>query len=44
MKGFGIVLIPFSWALGPLDLGHKALFAIGPIRFVYYRALKRSYR
>lgn len=43
MKGFGITIIPMSWHFGFWDIGKKALFAVGPIRFVLYRNIEGKY-
>lgn len=40
---FGITVFPFSWAFGPWNKGHKWLFAIGPVRLVFYRDVKGRY-
>jgi hypothetical protein len=37
MIGYGVTLIPASWAFGVWRKPHKTLFAIGPLRFVHYR-------
>jgi hypothetical protein len=39
MTGYGITIIPLSWALGFWRRPYKTLFAFGPLRFVRYRAL-----
>ncbi len=36
MKGYGITIIPGSWALGFWKKDHKSLLSIGPIRLVKY--------
>lgn len=43
MSGYGIVVIPSSWAIGRWDKGHKVLFAFGPLRFVKYRNVTGSF-
>lgn len=36
MNGYGIAIIPLSWAFGFWHKPHKTIFAIGPLRFVFY--------
>lgn len=39
VNGYGVTLIPRSWAFGVWRMPHKTLFAFGPLRFVRYRNL-----
>ncbi len=39
MSGYGVVLVPGSWAFGKWDKGKKVLFAFGPVRLVKYTGL-----
>ena len=41
MSGFGLTLIPFSWALGVWRRAHKTIWAIGPLRISVHRGLAR---
>lgn len=39
MNGYGIAIIPFSWAIGIWRKPNKTLFAVGPFRLVRYSGL-----
>jgi hypothetical protein len=32
MRGYGLTIIPFSWAIGKWRKTHKTILAFGPIR------------
>lgn len=38
-RAFGIAVFPFSWKWGPWKRPHKTIFAVGPLRFVFYRIM-----
>lgn len=39
MTGYGLVVIPFSFAFGVWRKPNKTIWALGPLRFVEYRGL-----
>lgn len=39
IKGYSIVFIPYSWALGAWHRPHKSIYAFGPFRYVRHNAL-----
>jgi hypothetical protein len=41
MNGYGITVIPRSWAIGFWRRGHKTLVSFGPLRFVKYYNLRK---
>lgn len=43
MRGIGVTLFLTSWAFGPWNKPHKWLFAVGPLRFVYYKDVRGEY-
>lgn len=44
MNGYGICIVPRSWAFGRWDKkASKTLWAFGPLRFVRYRNIAGTY-
>lgn len=43
MKGISITLFPTSWHIGPWNLPHKWLFAIGPFRLVFHKKVEGTF-
>lgn len=43
MNGYGVCIIPRSWAYGRWDKGHKTLYAFGPIRLTFYHNIIGTY-
>lgn len=42
MTGYGIMLIPLSWAIGRWDVSQfKSIWSFGPLRFTLHRKLDR---
>jgi hypothetical protein len=36
MKGYGVTIIPASWAIGKWKKGHKTILAFGPLRLTVH--------
>jgi hypothetical protein len=43
MYGISFTIFPTSWALGPWNMPHKWLFAIGPLRLVIHKNVRGAF-
>lgn len=41
MTGYGITIIPMSWAIGVWKKSHKTVIAFGPLRFSHHKGLPK---